>query len=124
MLIVASFPRRADLETQVRKNNPVDAVDFIRHCRLSGPMLNVYLWGGYLTWVLPKHKVFIDGRTDIFAWTYLPGWRRIYADDSSVIFARDNDTAFWGDAASSSLTANIPIQASTAKIHGSGSSLP
>jgi hypothetical protein len=31
--------------------------------------LNEYVWGGYLTWALPEHRVFIDGRADVFDWT-------------------------------------------------------
>jgi hypothetical protein len=46
----------------------VAAVDYIRRTGLSGPMLNDYVFGGYLIWALPEHKVFIDGRADVFDW--------------------------------------------------------
>jgi hypothetical protein len=87
------------------------------------------VYGGYLIWSAPEHKVFVDGRTDIFDWTgvlreygafmtlqenpanllkkydidfclvsrgsaitnvlpYLPGWKAIYSDDTSLIFSR------------------------------------
>jgi hypothetical protein len=29
-------------------------------------MLNLYMWGGYLTWQSRDAKIFIDGRADIF----------------------------------------------------------
>ncbi len=32
-------------------------------------MLNEYVYGGYLMWALPEHKVFVDGRADIYDWT-------------------------------------------------------
>jgi hypothetical protein len=43
---------------------PVQAVAAARAAHLSGPVLNAYSWGGYLTFVgIPP---FIDGRADIF----------------------------------------------------------
>lgn len=127
--MAAAFPGRADLDAQVKKSNPVGAVEFIRRTGLPGPMLNDYGFGGYLIWALPEQKVFIDGRADVFDWTgvfsevgrwallqenptlllnryginyclltknapmayvlpFLPGWKRVYADDLAVIFAR------------------------------------
>lgn len=128
-VVAVAFPRTTDLQRQVNQANPVKAVEFIRHAGLSGRMLNDYSYGGYLIWAAPEHKVFVDGRADIFDWTgvlgeyqrwwllrenpeslldkykidlclmsrnagitqvlpYLPGWKRIYGDDLSVIFAR------------------------------------
>lgn len=68
-IMIAAFPSRDRLEQQVQKDSPAGAVDFIRRSGLPGPMLNEYVWGGYLIWALPEQKVFIDGRTDIFDWT-------------------------------------------------------
>jgi hypothetical protein len=69
----AAFPPPSALVAQVHRGNPVAAVDFIRNAHLSshltGRMLNEYVYGGYLTWALPEHKVFIDGRADVYAWT-------------------------------------------------------
>ena len=67
--IVWGFPARADLEKQVQKRSPVAAVDYIRKAGLQGPMLNEYVFGDYLIWALPEHKVFIDGRGDIYDWS-------------------------------------------------------
>ena len=67
--VAAIFPTHEDLVTQVGKRNPVGAVDFIRRAGLSGPMLNEYVFGGYLMWALPEQKVFIDGRGDVYDWT-------------------------------------------------------
>src|SRR6187200_379796 len=60
---------RAAIEQQIRHGNPAGAVEYIRQTGLTGPMLNEYVFGGYLIWALPEHKVFIDGRGDVFDWT-------------------------------------------------------
>jgi hypothetical protein len=67
--VIFAFPTSTELQQQVDKNNPVKAVEFIRKADLSGEMLNDYAFGGYLIWSLPEHKVFVDGRTDIYDWT-------------------------------------------------------
>jgi hypothetical protein len=63
------FPTQAGLEQQVKKGNPSRAVAYIRSSGLSGNMLNEYVFGGYLIWAAPEHKVFIDGRSDVYEWT-------------------------------------------------------
>jgi hypothetical protein len=65
----AVFPSSASLDAQVSRGNPVGAVEYVRRAGLSGPMLNEYVFGGYLTWALPEQKVFIDGRGDVYDWT-------------------------------------------------------
>jgi hypothetical protein len=60
------FPGSGRIQEQIRRANPVGAIDYIRRAGLSGPMLNDYGFGGYLMWALPEHKVFIDGRGDVF----------------------------------------------------------
>jgi hypothetical protein len=67
--IAWAFPTSAGIQDQIRKTSPVAAVDYIRRTGLSGPMLNEYVFGGYLIWALPQEKVFIDGRADVFDWT-------------------------------------------------------
>lgn len=66
---IVAFPARAELVSQIERGNPVHAVEFIRDSRLTGRMFNEYTYGGYLSWALPKQKVFIDGRADVYAWT-------------------------------------------------------
>ncbi len=128
-ITILAFPTTKQLELQVKKDNPVKAVEFIRRTALSGRMLNDYVYGGYLIWALPEHKVFMDGRADVYEWTgvldefgdwamlrtdpkilldkyrvdfcllsknapmsrvlpHLPGWKRVYSDEMSVIFAK------------------------------------
>lgn len=68
-VIVLPFPSHRQLHEQAVKTSPVEAVDYIRHTGLAGPMLNDYDFGGYLIWALPEQKVFIDGRSDVYDWT-------------------------------------------------------
>jgi hypothetical protein len=60
------FPTRARIEEIVASHFPVRAVDYVRSHAISGPMYNTYGYGGYLIWALPEHKVFIDGRGDLY----------------------------------------------------------
>ena len=65
--LVAFFPSRQSLEDVVARNYPQKAVEYLRQNPVGGRLLNEYGWGGYLIWSLgPNHKVFIDGRADIY----------------------------------------------------------
>jgi hypothetical protein len=66
---VWAFPNQRSLARQVEIQSPVNAVAFINEHRLSGRMLNEYVYGGYLIWAAPEHPVFVDGRADVFEWT-------------------------------------------------------
>jgi hypothetical protein len=52
---------------------PVEAVKFIKQHpeQFAGNMLNQHIWGGYLVWVMPEHKVFVDGRTDFYGEAFI-----------------------------------------------------
>jgi hypothetical protein len=69
LVIAFAFPRQNNLAEQVRKANPVKALDFLSRSKTTGRMLNEYVYGGYLIWAAPNRKVFIDGRADVFEWT-------------------------------------------------------
>ncbi|MBI4745900.1 MAG: hypothetical protein HY786_05010 [Deltaproteobacteria bacterium] len=46
---------------------PAKAVDFLKENNITGNMYNSLGYGGYLMWRLyPRHKVFIDGRIEIY----------------------------------------------------------
>jgi hypothetical protein len=87
--IFLAFPRADQLEIQVKKDNPAQAVEFLRRSGLSGRMLNAYEYGGYLIWAAPEHKVFVDGRCDIFDWTGVLGeygaWATLQADPKLLL---------------------------------------
>jgi len=61
-----AFPSRTDLPAQVQAKSPVKALEFIRTHHLPGPIVNEYVFGGYLIWAAPEYPVFIDGRADVF----------------------------------------------------------
>jgi hypothetical protein len=69
LIVVWGFPSRQNLTKQVNEGSPVKGVEFIQAHHLSGPMLNDYVYGGYLIWAAPDHPVFIDGNADVFEWT-------------------------------------------------------
>ena len=61
------FPTRANLENKIKDSFPVQAVEYLQQHPVSGPMFDSYGFGGYLIWTLsPQHKVFIDGRSEIY----------------------------------------------------------
>jgi hypothetical protein len=69
LIAFLAFPNRQNLTRQINENSPVKAVEFIKAHHLSGPMLNEYVYGGYLIWAAPENPVFVDGRADVFEQT-------------------------------------------------------
>lgn len=69
LIVVLAFPAQKTLEAQVQSANPVKAVEFIQQHHLRGPLLNDYVYGGYLIWEAPEYPVFIDSRSDLYAWS-------------------------------------------------------
>jgi hypothetical protein len=65
-VMISAWPGVSGIQEQIQKANPVRAVEYIQRAGLAGPMLNDYRFGAYLIWVAPQHKVFIDGRGDIY----------------------------------------------------------
>ena len=60
--------------TEVNKNVPVDAVEWLKENKVSGHLFNSYNWGGYLAWSLPQSPVFIDGRADLYGNELINDW--------------------------------------------------
>ena len=67
--VIHYWPRQPRLEALVAEQYPVDAVSYLHTHRPTAPMLNFYLWGGYLNWRDPRLKMFIDSRVDIFEYS-------------------------------------------------------
>ena len=84
LIAVVLVPRSTDMPPD---RWPVNAVKFINQHpeQFTGNMLNQHAWGGYLMWVMPERKVFVDGRTDFYGEAFIrnfldltelrPGWR-------------------------------------------------
>lgn len=64
--MVHYWPRTLDLQQSVNSVYPVNVLSFLKAHPPDGPMLNFYLWGGYLGWNNNDLKVFVDSRVDIF----------------------------------------------------------
>jgi len=89
VVAVLAFPSRASIAQQLNRDNPVGALAFMRTNHLSGPMLNEYVYGGYLIWTAPEYPVFIDGRSDVFEWSGVLGdltqWETLQADPRQLL---------------------------------------
>jgi hypothetical protein len=64
--MVYYWPSTAQLQSTVAEQYPTKAVPFLRTHPPAGPMLNAYLWGGYLELNDRNLKTFVDSRVDIF----------------------------------------------------------
>jgi hypothetical protein len=69
LIAILAFPGSNNLEQQVEAKSPVRALEFIRSHHLAGPMLDDYVYGGYLIWAAPEYPVMIDGRADVYEWS-------------------------------------------------------
>jgi hypothetical protein len=64
--LIHFWPTSPQLQQSLDQEYPTQAVQYLKAHPLQGPMLNFYLWGGYLGWNDNDLKVFIDSRVDIF----------------------------------------------------------
>lgn len=64
--VIHYLPAESRLQTLVSDQYPDGAISYLEAHPPDGPMVNYYLWGGYINWKDPHLKVFIDGRADIF----------------------------------------------------------
>lgn len=64
--VVHFWPTAAELQESVDAQYPTKAIAYMDAHPAQGPMLNFYLWGGYLGWNRRDLKVFVDSRVDIF----------------------------------------------------------
>jgi hypothetical protein len=87
---VLSFPRKDwfDYCTAAKTSFPVAACDFLMKQPAGGRLYQNYSWGGYCVWRLwPRHKVFIDGRAEVYfnagykdffdVQALKPGWMKV-----------------------------------------------
>jgi hypothetical protein len=99
LVALLAFPTRANITQQLDRNNPVGAVAYMKTNHLSGPMLNEYVYGGYLIWAAPEFPVFVDGRADVFEWTgvlpELTQWEQLQAPPSNCSRSITSAFACW-----------------------------
>lgn len=66
-IIVWYFPTQKELWEVVAKDYPVAATAYLNDHAVPGPMFNTYDFGGYLVLARgPEHKVFLDGRSELY----------------------------------------------------------
>jgi hypothetical protein len=80
------WPHEAQLQRSVDDQYPVKAVAYLQSHPATGPVVNYYLWGGYLNWKDPDLKVFVDGRADIFE------YNGIFKDYLALLMLEDPDS--------------------------------
>ena len=67
LAVIHYFPSDAQLEADVAQQFPAAAVSYLDRHPVLEPMYNTYGFGGYLVWTrAPQHKIFIDGRGDLY----------------------------------------------------------
>jgi hypothetical protein len=68
--LIRFLPGENELNKMVAKEYPVEATKYLRYHPQPTGMFNDYGYGGYLIWQLgPQHKVFIDGRADLYEYS-------------------------------------------------------
>ena len=64
--VIVGFPTESQLRQSVAREYPADILSYLEAAPPSGRILNYYLWGGYLGWMAPSIKDFVDSRVDVF----------------------------------------------------------
>ena len=64
--IIHYWPTSAEMQKSLSEKYPTQALTYLKAHPPDGPVLNFYLWGGYLAWNDRALKVFIDSRVDIY----------------------------------------------------------
>jgi len=65
-VLVLGFPSQRFLEAQIEAYFPEGAIRYLKAHPQSGNMFNCNEWGGYMEWVLPEVRTFIDSREELF----------------------------------------------------------
>ncbi len=68
-IILATFPSNTQLRMSVQKKYPAEVVPYLKKHPPAGPVLNDYLWGGYLIWRDRGFRDFVDSRADVFVYS-------------------------------------------------------
>lgn len=75
--------------------HPVAAARWARTQGLRGRLFNSYMWGGYLGWALPEHRVAIDSRMLPFREFFLGDYHEIHAGTDAWREAIDRHRIEW-----------------------------
>jgi hypothetical protein len=80
------WSRESQLQRSVDDQYPIQGISYLHAHPPTGPIVNYYLWGGYLNWKDPNLKVFVDGRADIFE------YNGVFKDYLSLLMMEDADS--------------------------------
>jgi hypothetical protein len=64
--MAGGLPSQSSLQQSVDKQYPTEAIAYLKAHPPTGPMLNLYTWGGFLEWNNRNIPTFVDSRVDIF----------------------------------------------------------
>jgi hypothetical protein len=148
LVVIAGFAAGKIPVRFTEKMAPVAAIDFLRSNPVQGNMFNNDEIGDYVIyWLYPRHKVFIDGRSDMYGEPILkeyfkvahiePGWKDVlakydinyifYYTDSVLVRHLSTDAGWRGiysDNVASIFLRNIPENAETIARHAPGVPIP
>jgi hypothetical protein len=68
LFLVRGFPSSSQLQQSIEADYPAEVLPYLKSHPPAGPVMNYYLWGGYLCWYDRDFKEFIDSRADIFVY--------------------------------------------------------
>jgi hypothetical protein len=87
---------------------PVAATNFIEANQIPGNMFNEYAWGGYLIYRLyPGHKVFIDGRADMYGEPFVKDYFNVIRAESNWSGVLEKNDINWAILPNSSPIATV-----------------
>jgi hypothetical protein len=66
VMVIRALPTTKFLRQSVDKAYPAEVLPYLKTRPPDGPVLNEFLFGGYLGWKDPHFKDFVDSRVDIF----------------------------------------------------------
>jgi hypothetical protein len=69
LFMIRGFPSTSQLQESIAAEYPAEILSYLQSNPPTGPVMNSYVWGGYLCWNDRNFKDFIDSRADIFVYT-------------------------------------------------------
>lgn len=95
ILVSANINNSPWQNQQFCRKFPCQAVNFLKQQDMGGiRMYNKFSWGGYLSWVWPEEKTFIDGRLPIYPYedhTFLAEYQSIYSAEDPIQRLNDHN---------------------------------
>ncbi len=84
--MVGGYPTTAGLQKSIDHDYPTEALPYLKAHPPTGPVLNHYLWGGFLEWNDRDIPTFVDSRVDIFEYA------GVFQDYINLLGLKDPET--------------------------------